>query len=72
MNSESAWIKRFFDCKFPLFKKDVNLSEAKKILEEHKPDKLYKYRRADDHGFDVIETGALWLARADTVTDEYD
>lgn len=72
MSGESVWVKEFFDCQFPLFKKDLNLVEAQKVLEEHKPTKLYKYRKANNRGFEVVETGNLWLAKADTVNDEYD
>jgi hypothetical protein len=72
MSGESVWVKNFFDCQFPLLKRDVKLNEAKQILEQHKPTKLFKYRQADSRGFEVIETGNLWLAKADTVNDEYD
>lgn len=72
MNRQSAWVECFFDCQFPLLKQDIKAEKAEQILQNHKPSKLYKYRQADDFGFDVIEKAELWLARADTVNDPFD
>jgi hypothetical protein len=72
MSRESAWVEEFLNCQFPLLKDEISLDEAKEIMLNHKPEKLYKYREANDFGFSVIETEKLWLARANTVNDVRD
>jgi hypothetical protein len=72
MSDESAWVEEFLNCRFPLFNDEIRLDEATEIILNNKPDKLYKYRQADSFGFSVIEKGELWLARANTVEDEFD
>jgi len=72
MSRESTWVNRFLTYRFPLLKNEIQLDVAKEILLKHKPEKLYKYRQADNVGFSVIQNEELWLARADTVNDPYD
>lgn len=66
------WFREFCEYLFPEDSKKLEIEKAFNLKHKHIPNRLFKYRSADEYSKKNLKDGTIWLAHPSTFNDPYD